>query len=99
MYWGQPNEELFKIYELSRGGIIWNTISINSIDVDNGKENSSSIMVMFSNNHLYKILLCANENIKNLKEQQKDFVYVKNYLEKKFGKPSVYKKIFGYGKM
>ena len=92
MYWGQPNEELFKIYELSRGGIIWNTISINSIDVDNGKENSSSIMVMFSNNHLYKILLCANENIKNLKEQQKDFVYVKNYLEKKFGKPSVYKK-------
>ena len=89
MYWGQSNEELFKIYELSRGGIIWNTISINSIDVDNGKENSSSIMVMFSNNHLYKILLCANEN---LKEQQKDFVYVKNYLEKKFGKPSVYKK-------
>lgn len=89
MYWGQSSEELFKIYELSRGGIIWDTISINSIDLDNGKENSSSIMVMFSNNHLYKILLCAN---KNLKEQQKDFVYVKNYLEKKFGKPSVYKK-------
>ena len=89
MYWGQSSEELFKIYELSRGGIIWDTISINSIDLDNGKENSSSIIVMFSNNHLYKILLCAN---KNLKEQQKDFVYVKNYLEKKFGKPSVYKK-------
>ena len=89
MYWGQSSEELFKIYELSRGGIIWDTISINSIDLDNGKENSSSIIVMFSNNHLYKTLLCAN---KNLKEQQKDFVYVKNYLEKKFGKPSVYKK-------
>ena len=89
MYWGQSSEELFKIYELSRGGVIWDTISINSIDLDNGKENSSSIIVMFSNNHLYKILLCAN---KNLKEQQKDFVYVKNYLEKKFGKPSVYKK-------
>ena len=89
MYWGQSSEELFKIYELSRGGIIWDTISINSIDLDNGKESSSSIIVMFSNNHLYKILLCAN---KNLKEQQKDFVYVKNYLEKKFGKPSVYKK-------
>ena len=89
MYWGQSSEELFKIYELSRGGIIWDTISINSIDLNNGKENSSSIIVMFSNNHLYKILLCAN---KNLKEQQKDFVYVKNYLEKKFGKPSVYKK-------
>ena len=44
---------------------------------------------MFSNNHLYKNYYVR---IKNLKEQQKDFVYVKNYLEKKFGKPSVYKK-------
>ena len=42
-------KKLFKIYELSRGGIIWDTISINSIDLDNGKENSSSIIVMFSN--------------------------------------------------
>lgn len=92
MYWGQSNEELFKVYELSRGGIMWNTISINSISLDNDNENSSSIIVIFSNNHLYKILLCANENIKNLKEQQKDFVDVKNCLEKKFGKPSVYKK-------
>lgn len=93
MYWGQSAKELFMVYELSRGGIAWHTININAIKLDNvDKENASCIVVMFSNNQLYKIFLCASENIQNQEIQQKHFIDVKNYLIKKFGKPSVYKK-------
>ncbi|WP_455631310.1 hypothetical protein [Megamonas sp.] len=91
MYWGQPFKELSEIYEL-RWGILWHTIYIYSIGLTEVyQEGSPYLVVMFSNEQLYKILLCFDESIENREKGQQYFDEMKNVLTEKFGRPDIYR--------
>lgn len=88
MYWGQPFEEMFDIYELNQG-IAWPTIYIYSLALNNPyREGAPYLIVMFSRGKLYKILLCFDESIQN--RQQEYYDNMKKILTEKFGRPDIY---------
>lgn len=90
IYWGQPYKEISDIYGL-RWGILWHTIYIYSIGLTEVyQEGSPYLVVMFSNEQLYKILLCFDESIENREKGQQYFDEMKNVLTEKFGRPDIY---------
>ena len=91
IYWGQPYKEISDIYGL-RWGILWHTIYIYSIGLTEVyQEGSPYLVVMFSNEQLYKILLCFDESIENREKGQQYFDEMKNVLTEKFGRPDIYR--------
>lgn len=91
MYWGQPFKELSEIYEL-RWGIVWHTIYIFSVSLSDVYEKGSPyLVVMFSNEQLYKIMLCFDENIEDREQGHAYYEIMQEVLTEKFGKPDIYK--------